>query len=427
MQSIEQSILNLVPITLENYLSNTRLSMEQIANKWKTSSAMLSQIKNGKKRAGVDLGLRILRESGISIDKRKKWLEERQQSSSNELVLVQKELKQKKVAKDLNEDFCRQLECNPILLDIFLDIAISEGKGVTWNSIFKNYGDYGIELTSTLMSGELIIFENSKYYINDENNIFHTNPESSFGIVKALISKQQTNKKKGCFKGELQFDVTDISHEAFDELIDLNKKYVKEVRNIIEKNEVHRFSGGVRVVCQSLIALAKGVICLFLVLNLSSNNSFAGGLRGGSSSDKSLGGVRGGDSERNLNSNDLRALVKIRKPKDFRLRFDDKYTFVLKKLSSNELYQDKKSAIDAAVELNEKIKIGDIDKELYYKLRIGLMSECQNTTFNNETKRAIAKGGIHPIGFTVSESFSPDGIQLYSYLSKFYFPCKIKK
>ena len=96
--------------------------MDQVAKKWEISTAMLSQIKNGKKRAGIDLGLKILRESGANVEKRKSWLENRYTQESKEYILVQEEFKRKKVEQSLQSEFCEMLESEPVLLDIFLDM-----------------------------------------------------------------------------------------------------------------------------------------------------------------------------------------------------------------------------------------------------------------------------------------------------------------
>ncbi len=46
---------------LDNYLSNTRLSMSQVATKLKISKGHLSDIKNRKITPGLNLGIKILR------------------------------------------------------------------------------------------------------------------------------------------------------------------------------------------------------------------------------------------------------------------------------------------------------------------------------------------------------------------------------
>jgi hypothetical protein len=258
MEQICENHINLVPEALNNYLANTRLSMDQVAKKWKISGAMLSQIKNGKKRAGIDLGLKILRENGSDIDARRNWLEAKFLESSEEVTLIQSELEKGKVEQALKSDFCRSLENDPLLLDIFLDIALSEDIGISWNAIFKNYGEHGIELAQSLMQTSIVSHKDGRYYISSQNMTHVTNEETSFGIVKALLEKQKTFKKRGLFHGELQYDITDISREGYDELIELNKEYVKKVRKIVEANEQHRLKGGIRVFAQSIISIAKG-------------------------------------------------------------------------------------------------------------------------------------------------------------------------
>lgn len=406
---------DLIVNSLNSYLAGTRLSMDQVAKKWEVSTAMLSQIKNGKKRAGIDLALKILRESGTDVETRQEWLEQRYKDESEEFSLVQDEIQQHKIEKKLQNDFCGMLEENPILLDIFLDIALSEDAGVSWNSIFKNYGEHGVEMTSALTDSKIVTYRDNKFYINQENVTFVTNEESSFGIVKAIIEMQRTRKKRGQFKGELQYDVTDISKEAYDELIDLNKEYVKKVRTLLEENEMHRLIGGVRVVCQSLVSLVKGSLCLLLALGMFGNMAMAGGVRGGSS-DKALGGITGGSS--NISTT-------VRKPRDFRGAFGREFTYEQAFLNLPVKFSERADAINAAVEINKMLENGDVPKELTHRFHQYRNDDC--STSNHQARMEMKKGKIKPIGFKVSEYFDGEGNAIFQIKADYYIPCLKKE
>jgi len=403
---------NLIVEALTSYLAGTRLSMDQVAKKWDVSTAMLSQIKNGKKRAGIDLALKILRENGTDVETRRNWLEQKYKEESEEFSLVQDEIQQHKIEKKLQNDFCGMLEENPILLDIFLDIALSEEAGVSWNSIFKNYGEHGVEMTSALTESRIVTYRDNKFFINQENVTFVTNEESSFGIVKAIIEMQRTRKKRGQFKGELQYDVTDISSEAYDELLELNKEYVKKVRKILEDNEMHRLIGGVRVVCQSLVSLVKGSLCLLLALGMIGSAAYAGGVRGGSS-DKALGGVTGGSSG---------ISTTIRKPRDFRGSFGDRYTYEQVFLNLPVKFSDRQDAIQAAVDINKLLESGEVPKELTHRFHQRPNNDCSTShhRVRHELKR---KGKIKAIGFKVSEYFDGEGNPIFQIKADYYMPC----
>lgn len=406
---------NLIADELNSYLGGTRLSMDQVAKKWSISTAMLSQIKNGKKRAGIDLGLKILRESGTDIETRKQWLDCRKSEESNEYVMVKEEIKKKTVRTNLQEEFSKLLENEPVLLDIFLDIAIAEKAGISWNSIFKNYGEYGVELVSSLDETGLVRTEDNRFFIDAENAKFITNEITSFGIVKAIIEMQKTRKKRGQFQGELQYNVSDISKDAYSELIELNKSYVKKTRELIDGNEVHRLAGGIRVVCQSLVSVAKGTLCLLLVLNMFSTAE-ASGVEGGSSN-KHLGGVEGGSTGLVLNT---------RKPRDFHGKFGLKYKYERTQLIVSHAFNEKQVAVDAMIDLNKNFENGQYDSKTLRRMSIRHDEKCRGTTLDRVMKKAGEKASIKPLGFSVTESFNGKGEPSYRVKADYYVPCEKK-
>jgi hypothetical protein len=406
---------NLISNSLNTYLGGTRLSMDQVAKKWSISTAMLSQIKNGKKRAGIDLGLKILRENGTDVEIRKKWLDSRKGEESNEYLIVKEELQKNKIKKNLQEEFSKLLENEPALLDIFLDIAIAEDKGISWNSIYKNYGEYGTGLVESLEETGLVRLEDNRFFIDVENAKFITNELTSFGIVKAVIEMQKTRKKRGQFEGELRYNISDISKEAFSELIELNLSYVEKTREIIDNNEVHRLKGGVRVVCQSLVSIAKGSLCLLLVLNLM-GRAEASGIEGGSSN-QALGGIEGGSS---------RIFKSIRKPRDFFGRHGGKFQYEKTALLVPHAFDEKQGAIDAIVDLNKEMENGKYNSKLLRRIRITNHEECKGTSLDQIMKKEFKKASIKPIGFKITESFNGKGEPRYSVKADYYVPCEKK-
>lgn len=406
---------NLISSALNSYLGGTRLSMDQVAKKWSISTAMLSQIKNGKKRAGIDLGLKILRENGTDIETRKKWLDSRKIEESSEYLIVKEELQKNKIKKNLQEEFSKLLEHEPALLDIFLDIAIAEEKGISWNSIYKNYGEYGTNLVDSLVETALVRLEDNRFFIDVENAKFITNELTSFGIVKAIIEMQKTRKKRGQFEGELRYNISDISKEAFSDLVELNLSYVKKTREIIDNNELHRLQGGVRVVCQSLVSIAKGSLCLLLIFNLM-GKAEAGGIEGGSST-RVLGGIEGGSSS---------IINSIRKPRDFSGRFGVKYQYEKTQLVVSHAFDNKQNAIDAIVDLNKEFENGKYNKTILRRITVRNREECRGTSLDRIMKSESRKASIKPIGFNILESFNGKGEPRYSIKADYYVPCERK-
>lgn len=418
---------NLIAAELNNYLGGTRLSMDQVAKKWSISTAMLSQIKNGKKRAGIDLGLKILRESGADFEERQRWLESRHKEESKEYNLLKEETQKRKIETNLQNDFSKILETQPVLLDIFLDIALAEDVGITWNSIYKNYGDHGADLVMTLVESKIVLKKEDKFFINKLNAYFISDEMTSFGIVKALIELQQNRKRRNQFRGELKYDVTDITKEGYEELIALNKEYVGKVRKVLQENEMHRFAGGFRVVCQSLVSLAKGSFCLLLLLSMFQTELYASGL-GGGASETSRGGIGGGSSDRaggiGGGSSDL--IKNTRAPRDFSGRFGVKYKYERTHLLVPHAFDNKQVAIDAIVDLNNNFENGNFDSKVLRKITAVRDEKCRGTSLDRIMKRESKNASIKPIGFSISESFNGKGEPRYSVKADYFVPCEKK-
>jgi hypothetical protein len=288
-----------VATTLSAYLGKTRLSMEQVAKKWEVSSAMLSLVKNNKKSVGIDLGLKILRESGIAPVKRKQWLERKVFSLSEESKLVDHDLKNQQKITQIKSSICEQLGQSKVLLDIFLDITLSEDEGIPYKNILRDYGKSGIQKVETLITAGICRYEQYSYFVNDVDNIFAYDPRSSFEVVNNLIREQRLNFLNDDFKGKLEFDVTDISEDAYKELKALQKDYQKKLRQILSKNQTHRNKGGLRVFTQSIVSILKTTTVAIILTTLSPIEIQAtGGVTGSAGDDKRIsntymGGVTG--------------------------------------------------------------------------------------------------------------------------------------
>lgn len=241
---------------LNNYLDSTRLSMNQVAGKWGVSAPLLSQIKNGKKGPGIELGLRILREAGADLDTRKKWLENKK-GNGDEVSKVYEDVRKERIEYKFQKDFCEHLEFNPILLDLFLDISLMNTKGFSWSGVLKNYGEYGLSQAQFLIDSGLVRKEDDRYFIIEDKLPHAIGPESSFGMMEAIFEVLKQKVKKEEFRGEFHFDITDVSPEGYEKLKELNIEFTKKMVDVIKQNEVPRLKGGIRVVAQNLVGVLK--------------------------------------------------------------------------------------------------------------------------------------------------------------------------
>ena len=87
---------------LSDFLSSSRLSMHQIARKWNVSTPALSQIKNKKRSPSIELGLKILRESGADFQTQKEWIRKRIFENNDEVRKFEDEERQRDTSSEIS-------------------------------------------------------------------------------------------------------------------------------------------------------------------------------------------------------------------------------------------------------------------------------------------------------------------------------------
>lgn len=405
---------------LSGFLSQTRLSMNQIADRWNVSSPMLSQIKNGKKKAGIDLGLKILRESGADVNERRSWLESRYFEESKEANLIQKSLQETKFEKDLQKSFCEKMESNPVLVDIVLDITNAEEDGISWNQIFQAYGDYGIAMANELIELGVAKYIDGHYQIVDVNTIHIWDAEAGFNLVSGIIDRMKIQYLKNKPEHKFNFSISDVSKEGLAKLEALHQEFTAKSQKIIDENKNHRINGGFRVISQNLLGLLKSIVFITLIYGWSLD-SYAGGFQGGSNGTLPTG--------------------KFLMQNSFNYRGDQyewrTYSIVFRNIPM----ENRQIAIDAAVNTMDALAMGDASEDFIRKLyrsdsrnmRNSQRKEerCTNYKSRRRVKELLSSGVIKPESFKVSDPvFQQDESgqykEYYSYNFRVEFPCRLK-
>lgn len=415
----------LISESLERYVNGSRLSMSQIAERWGVSTALLSQIKNKKKTPSLDLGLKILRETGAPLDLRREWLTSF--GKTQEVGLIIEDEKKERVEYKLKKSLSELFECNPILLDIFLDISFMKEKGFSWSGILKSYGEYGLSLVGLLIDSSIVEKRGDRYFIVKENIPHGINLESSFGIMKGTFDTLKQKVKKEEFRGEFHFDITDVSPQGYQKLKDLNIEYTKKAVAIIKENEMSRIKGGLRVVAQNIVALLKCFIFISLLPLCFNSPTFAQG-----------SGLTGGGSGRLMQGMDsnisaLRRSLKVenhgeRLPYDIRtFSFGNRIDFEYHRAAvMTGFFASKEDVVDSVVEINKKVNEGKLSQTEMRSLMSNAPLRC-SLSLKAQEKRALEKiykeGKIKPLGFKVNQSYSPDGTPRFQGVIQFALPC----
>lgn len=408
---------------LNTYLGQTRLSMEQVAKKWKVSSAMLSLVRNNKKSVGIDLGLKILREAGVNPSDRKQWLEKKVFSLSDESKIVEVDLKVERKTTQIMSSICEQMGQSKILLDIFLDISLSEETGIAHNAILKDYGHRGIQEVSLLVTAKICRVQENRYFINEINNIFAYDGRTSFEIVNNLIREQRLNFLNGEFKGMLEFDVTDITKEGYQELKEIQKEYQTKIRKSLDKNQSHRRAGGVRVFSQSIISILKTTTLLLIVSLLNVKEGYArGGVTGSAGGDRSLPTAIEFNEKISIDLGRLKTLIirgnsaRLGK-KNFKFR---------KSFVKTKYFENKEDAIRQTIETQHSIANETKNRE-YKKIISNSQYASMCATFTVGTYEPVNKHFFRFNGFAIEESYDLDGKPRFNGKIDLDILCKTKK
>ncbi|MCB9059978.1 MAG: helix-turn-helix transcriptional regulator [Halobacteriovoraceae bacterium] len=275
---------------LSRYLNSTKLSLSQIANKLEISKGHLSEIKNMKKRPGLDLGLKILKICNTPVTKRREWIENEFLGHSEEYELLGQTVEEGEEKHKLNSTISERLQNNLPLLNMLIDISNSGENGISVNELKEEYGEFGIRQLDFFLNQDIICLKKHQYYGSRKR--FVITKKSSYQLMQTIFSNLQEKFECGTLeKTKFQFEIDDVHEDAFKELNVVFEDYMKKTAEIIKKHKAENTPGSCRVIVQNLYSMIKRnklLILIFVLLTLSSKQSMA------------IGGIEGGGSARSI-------------------------------------------------------------------------------------------------------------------------------
>ena len=271
---------HLVADEIQRFLDNSQLSLTGFAKKLKISKTQLSLIKNNKKAPTLDLGLKILKYTGLNPDIRRDWALGHLAEHSDEYEELENSVRLEIQKIKHSQSLCDRFENNLTLMNIYLDIVNSEN-GVTKYVLEKNYGKESLTLVDALVAAGLV--EQKKETLSAKNARSVITKRSSFNFMKTIFDDQRDKFDSGNWDGRFQFIMDDVDKEGTQKLQDLLNNTMKEAAEIIKAHEKPRSQGGRRMIFQVLSGMVKGPMLSIIFTLLFSLNSFAGGVEGGGS------------------------------------------------------------------------------------------------------------------------------------------------
>lgn len=274
---------------VESYLHQSHLSLSALAGKLDISKSHLSDIKNGKAKAGLDLGLKILKRCGADLNMRREWLDEYMKEEVPEYSDLQQTAVADSSSSKLSQEFCQRLETNSTLMHIILDVMEQGELGLARSDILTRYGQAGIEFAESLVEAGLVVSRLERYYASDQR--LQLSRKSSYSFVENTLREQREKYLAGQYEGRFEFQVDDVTEVAMEELFQLHQDYMKRAAEIVKK--VRHQDGAKKckrvmvqamtsVLRNNLVVMVMGALLTFF--SLSDAIADGGGLGGGSNS-----------------------------------------------------------------------------------------------------------------------------------------------
>jgi transcriptional regulator with XRE-family HTH domain len=274
---------------LGSYLNRSEVSLSSLATSLNISKSHLSDIKNAKARAGIDLGLKILKSCGATLETRREWLD----VSMREEIPEYEELQQLEASGSkethLPENVGDQIGNNVELMHIALDIIEEKELGLSIAEFQDRYGKRGLQLVQLLISEGIVSSRYGRYYAEDVRLIL--SKRSSFSFVEGILREQREKHNAKTYEGRFEFQVDDVSEDVIKDLFNLHQEYMRGVAELIKKSRhLEKGKKVKRVFVQALSCVLRNNLALLLItvaaFVCSSSLAVAnqGGLGGGSNS-----------------------------------------------------------------------------------------------------------------------------------------------
>jgi transcriptional regulator with XRE-family HTH domain len=244
MQTADQELIR---SKLVEYLGKSRLSMRQIADKMEVSNSMLSQVKNNRKKVGLDLAIKILKLTGSSEVEIDDWIGKYQGQQSSEYVAIQEKIRKNRQVEVIRKSTSEILEKDALLMELFLDVILAKDKGVSQSFLLSQYGHKGTDKLRMLLDLSLIRKENGKLFKNEENKDFVPSQTTLFSTISSISDKFKKMFLTDEFEGAVSCYYTDLNQEGYDKIKELHLKYAKEATEIFANHQSHKKDGGIRI------------------------------------------------------------------------------------------------------------------------------------------------------------------------------------
>lgn len=287
-----QPCRELLSQALDTYLKKSKKSLSSLASELSMSKSHLSDIKNGKARPGIDLGLKILKNCGIDLESRRRWLDRYMMAEIPEYQELQQSVVNQTEGLRLPQDIGELLENNLDLMHLVLDIIEEKDFGLAESEIEVRYGTRGKRLVTYLVESNVAQYRHGRYYAEDKRLVM--SKKSSYSFLESVFRDQRERHLRGTYEGRFEFQVDDVSDAIMQELFVLHQEYMRRLAETIKKaRHMDKRKKGKRVIVQALTCVLRNNLSTVLIVVLGFGYYFQrlalasdGGLGGGNNSSR---------------------------------------------------------------------------------------------------------------------------------------------
>lgn len=221
-------------------MNASRLSLRQHATRWGISSSLLSQVKNRKRKVGLDLALKVMRDCKVSLERQDQVVSSFQAKKSREFHNLKADLIYAQKKEFLSKSFSKLLVSYPFAVDIFLDIALAEEDGRSVAFIMKRYGQSGLQVAEMFSESEFVQKRLSRFYIKQIGHLFSPSKQSLFELINLINQRLKGKVDAQKFNGSFYLEVREITEDGFNELQKLQVKQILEVQSLLNEYEKNK-------------------------------------------------------------------------------------------------------------------------------------------------------------------------------------------
>ena len=272
---------------IDQYLSNSRLSMSQFAERLGISKGHLSDIKNKKRNPSFSLSLKILKFCNAPVDVINKIAEDFKTNDSFYQEIkdkIEADMKVKAATEEVAHKLSNSMDLFNAYQDIISEVSIHKGE------LINRYGLSILDQLQYLVDRAFIAKADGVFSANEKQHTTFSG-SNTFKMLSAAIKNEADQFDTKENKGVTRFYYSEVSNEGLDALNELKRRHHQEEAELMSRFTKAVKDGGKRVMTMGVSTCLHKLVPIFLcVILLSFGDHLIAGPGSGSGGTDPQGG-----------------------------------------------------------------------------------------------------------------------------------------